>query len=178
MDTLQDSEHIEEIRKVHQLLAKNIDDLKYLALCNMRLDEDKRPSKDYVQLDVNRITDIQMMPTENLEEWVGRELAGKTVKQESSTFAHQLPGETLEQWVARQKIKQVKIKPSRTILDMAEQWLMNEAKKDLFAEIDAIQSGPEGLSSTYIRELGMNLITLADKLDRIYEPPGTVSSKK
>jgi hypothetical protein len=69
--------------------------------------------------------------------------------------------------VARQKKVVPKKTKTDTFMDRIEQWLMNEAKKDLFAEMDSKYGGPEGLSSEYIRELGTNLISLADKLEKI-----------
>ena len=137
-----------EINKVHQLLAKNIDDFKYLVLCNMRLKENSNPSSDILHLDVNRISDLQQIPTENLEAWVNKEGAPKSAKKEEPP-------------------QKVKSKNRRTVIDMVEQWLMNEAKKDLFAEMDAKYGGPQELSSDNIRELGQNLISLADKLDKM-----------
>lgn len=145
MDTTQNADQHVEIKKVRQLLAKNIDDFKYLVLCNMRLEENSRPSTETLRLDVNRISGFEEKPTENLEEWVNKEFASKGVA----------------------KIKPKNTKSSVTIIDFVEQWLMNEAKKDLFAQMDAIYGGPEGLSSEYIRALGTNLISLADKLDRM-----------
>ena len=132
----------DEIKKVRQLLAKNIDDFKYLILCNMRLEGQIKPSSQPLRLDMNRISELQQKFDDS--------------------------GETLEQWVAKQKIRPKKSKSSsQTVIDMVEQWLMNEAKKDLFAEMDAVYGGPEELSSEYVRQLGLNLISLADKLDRM-----------
>jgi len=167
METSQKLDQSAELKKVHELLAKNIDDFKYLVLCNMRLEEDNKPSEETLRLDVNRISDFQVKPTESLEEWVKTEFAPKTTKNEGSTFSYAKPGETLEQWVSRQSVKPMKAKRRLTIIDHIEQWLMNEAKKDMFAEVDGICKNPEGLSSEYIRELGMNLLSLADKLDKM-----------
>ena len=168
MNTQNDVDQSIELKKVRQLLAKNIDDFKYLALFNMRLEEKSRPSTEALHLDINRISDYQEKSSESLEDWVSKELAPKTDKKQESSFTDYRSGETLEQWVARQKLKPKVIKKKNsTIIDKIEQWLMNEAKKDLFAEIDAISNNGEGLSSENIRELGLNLISLADKLDRM-----------
>jgi len=177
MDSTQNLDQTAEIKKVHQLLAKNIDDFKYLVLCNMRLEEKSKPSDDILHLDVNRISDFEVKPTETLEEWVNRDLASQPVKKEVTPVVNEKPGEPLEQWVARQRVRPKRNKTSRTIIDIVEQWLINEAKKDLFAEIDALNGGPEKLSSEHIRELGMNLIALADKLDKM-KPKTPIVVKK
>jgi len=176
METTQNLDHGEELKKVHELLSKNIDDFKYLVLCNMRLDqndkslnESNRIPSEALRLDMNRVSDFQQMPTESLEDWVAREFSPKPAKEESS-LTYDVPGESLEEWVAKQSVKPKTIKIARksvTFVDKIEQWLMDEAKKDLFAEIDGIYASPEGLSPEYIRELGFNLLSLANKLEKL-----------
>lgn len=167
METARDLDQNLELKKVRKLLAKNIDDFKYLVLCNMRLEKNNTPSDQPLHLDINRTSAYQDETTESLEDWVNREFTPKPVQKEKSFFKEDISGETLEQWVARQKIRSNKTNSSKTIIDHIELWLMNEAKKDLFKEMDKIYGGPEGLSSGYIRELGLNLITLANKLEEI-----------
>jgi len=168
METSTNADQNTELKKVHQLLAKNIDDLKYLVLCNMHLEEKTRAMSGAPRLEVNRISDFEQESAESLEEWVNREFAPKAEKKERAPFKYNEHAETLEEWVAKsQKIQPKSVKPSQSVLDRIEQWLMNEAKKDLFAQLDTINNGPEGLSSEYVRELGMNLISLADKLDSL-----------
>ena len=154
MDSTQNADHQAEIEKVRELLARNIDDFKYLVLSNTRLEEKFSSPTEPLRLDVNRISGFEIQRTENLEEWVNKKTVAKST-------------ESLEQWVGKQKVKSKKNNTSGTIIDKIERWLMNEAKKDLFAEMDAKYGGPEGLSSQYVREIGMNLIALADKLDRL-----------
>lgn len=167
MDTTKNSDHNLEIEKVRKLLSQNIDEFKYLALSNMRLGENSKSSKETLRLDVNRISDFEQNKTESLEEWVGREFAPKTDKKPGSAFTYDVAGETLEHWVKRQKVQPKNKNTRPTIIDNIEQWLMNEAKKDLFAEMDAKFGSPEGFSSDYIRDLGQSLISLADKLDKM-----------
>jgi len=190
MDTLynleQKSTDKDEIEKVRSLLAKNIDDFKHLVLFNMRLEEKSKSLNQEIKsntvplrADINRLTDFDQKTTESLEDWVAREFAHQNVAKKdpkqaaiervraNSTF--EVPGETLEQWVARQgKLKsEPKIKTTKTVIDFVEEWLMNEAKKDIFADMDAKFGGTEELSSDYIRDLGATLIALADKIDRL-----------
>jgi len=166
MDTLynleQKSTDKDEIEKVRSLLAKNIDDFKHLVLFNMRLEEKSKSLNQEIKsntvplrADINRLTDFDQ-----------KQAAIERVRA-NSTF--EVPGETLEQWVARQgKLKsEPKIKTTKTVIDFVEEWLMNEAKKDIFADMDAKFGGTEELSSDYIRDLGATLIALADKIDRL-----------
>jgi hypothetical protein len=162
----------EEIKKVRQLLAKNIDDFKYLVLSNMHLEEKYKTSNTPLRLNANRFSDFKTDSSENLEEWVAREFAPKTSAkpqaQDKISFTSEIPGETLEQWVARQgKGVGTPKYSNKTVIDRLERWLMNEAKKDIFAEMESQLHGPEELSSQHVRELGNTLIALADKLDRI-----------
>jgi len=153
METQQYLNQSTEIGKTYQMLSKHIDDFKYLVLYNMRLEEKNDAAKELLHLDVNRISNFQDNP--------------KTRSSSGSDSS----GETLEQWVSKQKIKTKKTPVTPTVLDHLEQWLMNEAKKDLFAEIDAVYGGTNGLNSDYIREIGTNLISLADKLDAMKSRP-------
>ena len=147
MDAQQNIDQEAGINKIQQLLTQNLDNFKYLVLCNRQLEEKTRPSKEPLRLDSNRISEFQQETTESLEEWVNREFAPKPAKNE--------------------RIKPKKTQSSRTIIDAIEQWLMEEAKKDLFAQMDVSNGSVDGLSSEYIRELGLNLISLADKLDKM-----------
>ena len=156
METQEYLDQSADVKKTYQTLSKHIDDFKYLVLYNMRLEESLNPSKDTVHLDVNRISEFQETP-----------------KSRASSKAD-FSGETLEQWVSRQKIKTRKTPETPTVLDHLERWLMNEAKKDLFAEIDAVYGGTNGLSADYIREIGMNLVSLADKLDKMKSRPQNI----
>lgn len=162
----------DEIKKVRQLLAKNIDDFKYLVLSNMFLEEKHKPADAPLRLNANRITDFKSDSTESLEEWVAKEFAPKTTAKpetrRTTMLAPDVAGESLEQWVDRQGKGVIADKYSnKTIIDKLEKWLMNEAKKDIFAEMEAQLHGPEELSSQHVRELGNTLIALADKLERI-----------
>jgi hypothetical protein len=126
-----------EIKKARETWGENINSFKSMVL-KVSAHAKTKPSNDPLRLNVNRISDFQT----------------------------EVPGETLEQWVARQKtIPKKKAKPSRSIMDRIEQWLINEAIKDLFKELNKIYDETANLSSESIRELGVHLISLADKMD-------------
>ncbi len=135
---------INEISRVRQLLNKNIDDFKYQVLSSMPEPRQKE--------------------TENLEEWVAREFAPRS-RNRVVEPSDDVPGETLEEWVSRQRIKPKATQSRRTFLDIIEQWIINEVKKDLFAGIDVKHTDASKLSSYELRDLGRKLIALADKVE-------------
>jgi len=152
----------EEAEKVCQLLAKNIDDFKFLVLSSMKQQEEEssRLSESF-HSGVNRIAESE--PKETLEEWVAREFEAKSPRRSPEM---EIPGETLEEWVFRQPVKSFSSKDRRSLLGKVEQWIEDEIKNDWIKMIDAQYGTPEGLSSSYVRDLGKRLIALADKLEQ------------